>query len=115
MRKRGFMKKETEENLKMIWSIFAIIGIFSTLIFVYELFDKDENTSVCIEYELKIDNLENEIEDLRSELSVEEDTNRELESNLEACKEEYDLLEESKGCASSGKSEHKLTDGSASN
>ena len=109
------MKKETEENLKMIWGIFAIIGIFSTLIFIYELFDKDDNTPVCIEYELKIEELENEIEDLKDELSVEEDTNRELESNLEACKEDYDLLEENKGCASSGKSEHKLTDGPASN
>ena len=55
------MKKETEENIKMIWSIFAIIGIFSTLIFIYELFDKDDNTSVCIEYELKIEELEDEI------------------------------------------------------
>ena len=109
------MKKGTKENIKMVLGIFAIIGIFSTLIFVYELFDKDENTSVCIEYELKIEELENEIEDLKDELSVEEDVNRELESNLEACKEDYDLLEESKGCNTSGKSEHKLTDGPASN
>lgn len=109
------MKKGTRENIKMIWSIFAIIGIFSTLIFIYDLFDKEDNTSVCIEYELKIEELEDEIVDLKDELSVEEDTNRELESNLEACKEDYDLLEESKGCVSSGKSEHKLTDGPASN
>lgn len=109
------MKKETEENLKMFLGIFAIIGIFSTLIFIYELFDKDEKTSMCEEYESKIKNLEIEIDDLKSELSVKEDRNRELESNLESCKEEYELLEETKGCDTGGKSKIPLVDGPASN
>lgn len=112
------MKKETEETLKTIIGIFAIIGIFSTLIFIYELFDKDDtttDTTICEEYESKIDNLEEEIEDLQSELSVKEDEVRELESSLEAWKEEYNSLEKSKGCASSGKSKIPLTDGPSGN
>lgn len=88
------MKKETEENIKMIWSIFAIIGIFSTLVFIYNLFDKDDNTSSCSDYEYKIEELENELENLKSDLSSEEYSNRGLESKLESCEEELNLCSE---------------------
>lgn len=105
------MKKETEENIKMIFGIFAIIGIFSTLIFIYNLFNKDNNTAACYEYKSEIEELESDIENLRAELSSEEYKNRGLENDLEICQEEYYLLEEDKGCSSSGTSDIKLTDG----
>ena len=112
------MKKETEENIKTIIGIFAIIGIFSTLVFIYDLFDKDDSTidtTICEEYESKIENLEIEIEHLKDDLSVEEDKNRELENDLEVWKEEYEILEDAKGCDTSGKSKIPLVDGPASN
>lgn len=109
------MKKETEENIKMVWSIFAIIGIFSTLIFIYDLFDKDDKTTACEEYESKIAELEDKIEDLKDELSIEEDRNRELEHDLEIWKEEYYLLKEAKGCDTGGEIKIPLVDGPASN
>ena len=109
------MKKETEEKIKTIIGIFAFIGIFSTIAFVYDLFDKDNNVPICEEYVSKIENLEIEIDELKSDLSVEEDKNRELENKVEAWKEEYEILEDAKGCDTSGKSKIPLVDGPASN
>lgn len=81
------MKKETEEKVKTIIGIFAIIGALSTIFFISDLFDKDNNTFSCSEYESKI-------EDLKSDLSIEENKNRELKSKLESCEEELNLCSE---------------------
>lgn len=98
-----------EEIIKKVLGIFTIIGIFSTLLFIDSLFNKDDNNiPACYEHELKIEELENEINDLRIGSSVEEDRNRELESNLEACKEDLDICLDDCGCASSGTSHIQL-------
>lgn len=107
------MKKETEEKAKTIIGIFAIIGVFSVMIFISNLFDKDNNASSCSEYESKIEDLETELENLKSDLSSEEYSNRELESNLESCKEELDICLDDCGCSSHGSAQ--LTDGPSGN
>ena len=112
------MKKETEEKVKTIIGIFAFIGIFSTIAFVYDLFDKDDSnidTTICEEYLSKIENLEIEIDELKSDLYNEEEKNKELKSEVEVWKEEYYLLKEIKGCDTSGGVQTSLTDGPASN
>lgn len=103
--------KNNEEMFKNIVGIFAIIGLLSTVVFVVNLFNNEDADNICGAYLGKIDELESEIINLEDKIDALENENYELEQDVEEWKEEYNSLENSKGCSSKGSA--KLTNGSS--
>lgn len=82
-----------EEKVKTIFSIFAIIGVMSTIGFISSLFDKEAEVDIdyiCDEYITKISSLEEEKQDLKDEQAIYEIEIEELKQQLEICNEELD-------------------------
>lgn len=104
--------KDKDKLFESVIGVFAFIGIIATFIFITNLFtnNNEDTDNICGAYLGEIDELKSEITDLEEDIDGLEYQKYELEQKVENWKEEYNALEESRGCNTGGTAI--LTDGS---